>query len=286
MMNSRMSQDIHTPNGKAENIHLTPAQRLHFDVYGYVLLENVLTSDEVERMKQALYRLKAEPDLDAHRVYVNKRGEHMFHVGHVVEYDQALLEYASHPRLTPLVKEIVGGAIRLEESEAIINRRDPQLIPATDAYRRTLPTGFHTGTRHGWGTYMSNQHFHCLFVKTLAYLTNVGPDDGGTAVIPGSHRLGWKERDIIDAALSDESLIYQVEAKAGSVLLFAESLVHSTTAVRSDRERVVLISGYTPPMMREWPGNEISPDFVATLPADIRPLISGSDSWHWRHDDA
>ncbi|WP_201367367.1 phytanoyl-CoA dioxygenase family protein [Dictyobacter formicarum] len=288
-MDSRRSQDTSSPGRKAErvageNIRLTPAQRLHFDVYGYVLLENVLTTDEVTRMKQALYRLKAEPDLDAHRVYVNKQAEHMFHVGHVVEYDPALLDYASHPRLIPLVKEIVGGAIRLEETEAIINRRDPLLDPSTYEHRRTLPTGFHTGTRYGWGTYMANHHFHCLFVKTLAYLTDVGPDDGGTAVIPGSHRLGWNERDIIDAALTDERLIHQVEAKAGSVLLFAESLVHSTTAVRSDRERVVLISGYTPPMMREWPGNEISPAFVATLPEEIRPLISGSESWHWRHE--
>jgi hypothetical protein len=35
-------------------------------------------------------------------------------------------------------------------------------------------------------------------------------------------------------------------------------------------------------MVREWPGNEVSPEFVETLPEDIRPLISGSDSWHWR----
>lgn len=59
--------------GTAERSRLTPAQRLHLDVYGYVLLENILAPDEVARMKDALYRLKAEPDLDAHRVYVNRR---------------------------------------------------------------------------------------------------------------------------------------------------------------------------------------------------------------------
>lgn len=288
-MDSTKSQEMNAPDKQrervpVENIHLTPAQRLHFDVYGYVLLESVLTTDEITHMKQAIYRLKAEPDLAAHRVYVNKQDEHMFHVGHVVEYDPTLLDYASHPRLIPLVKEIVGGSIRLEETEAIINRRNPLFTPSNHNHRRILPTGFHTGTRHGWGTYMANHHFHCLFVKTLAYLTDVGPDDGGTAVIPGSHRLEWKEREIIDAALTDETLIHQVEAKAGSVLLFAESLVHSTTEVRSDRERVVLISGYTPPMMREWPGTDISPTFIATLPEEIRPLISGSESWHWRHE--
>ncbi len=265
-----------------EKPRLTLAQRFHFDAYGYVLLENILTPDEVARMKAALYRMKADPDLEAKRVYTRRHGDHHTLFGHLVEYDPALLEYAAHPRLVPLVEEVVGGAVRLEESEAIINRRDPDAVLPPG--RRILPTGFHTGTRPGWGTYVEQNRFHCLFVKTLAYLTDVGPDDGGTAVIPGSHKMSWPQEEMIRAAQEDERLIHQIEAKAGSVLLFAESLIHSTTAIRSDRERVILVSGYTPPMLREWPGNEISPEFVATLPESIRPLISGSDSWYWRRN--
>jgi ectoine hydroxylase-related dioxygenase (phytanoyl-CoA dioxygenase family) len=94
--------------------------------------------------------------------------------------------------------------------------------------------------------------------------------------------MTWPPKEMIEAALADERLIHQVEAKAGDVLLFPESLIHSTTAIRSDRERVILVSGYTPTMLREWPGNEISPEFIETLPEAIRPIISGSDSWHWK----
>ena len=265
-----------------ETICLTPAQRLHFDIYGFVLLENILNDDEIERMKGALYRMKTDKDLDAKRVYARGRSKHHVLFGNLVAYDPALLEYAAHPKLVPLVEEIVGGAVRLEETEAIINSRNPE-TPLDELHKRRYnPTGFHRGTQHGWGTYMEQNKFHCIFVKTLAYLTDVGPDDGGTCVIPGSHRLTWNQREMIEAALADDKLIYQVEASAGSVLLFAESLVHSTTAIRSDKERVILISGYTPPMVREWPGNEVSPKFIETLPEDIRPLISGSDSWHWK----
>ena len=263
-------------------VHLTPAQRLHFDIYGFVLLENVLTTDEIDRMKDALYRIKADENLDGTRVYLNWRGKHHAHMGNLVEYDPALLAYAAHPKLVPLVEEVVGGKIRLEETEAIINRRNPEADLDDLLKRRYNPTGFHRGTQHGWGTYMEQNKFHCIFVKTLANLTDVGPDDGGTCVIPGSHRLTWKQNEMIEAALSDDGLIHQVEASAGSVLLFAEALIHSTTAIRSDKERVILIAGYTPPMVREWPGNEVSPEFVETLPEEIRPLISGSDSWHWR----
>ena len=265
-----------------ERVHLTLSQRLHFDIYGYVLLENVLSDDEVEKMKAALYRIRDGADLDGTRVYLNWRGEHHAHMGNLVEFDPALLAYAAHPKLVPLVEEVVGGAVRLEETEAIINRRNQDQDLEELKRRRYNPTGFHRGTQHGWGTYMEQDKFHCIFVKTLAYLTDVGPDDGGTSVIPGSHRLTWKQHEMIEAALADDKLVHQVEASVGSVLLFAESLVHSTTAIRSDTERVILIAGYTPPMVREWPGNEVSPEFIETLPEDIRPLISGSDSWHWK----
>jgi hypothetical protein len=265
-----------------ETVSLTPAQRLHFDIYGFVLLENVLTPDEITRMKDALYRMKADPELKAKRVYSHGRGDHHLLLGNLVEYDPALLDYAAHPKLVPLVEDIVGGQVRLEETEAIINRKAPDADLDKLFERRYNPTGFHRGTQHGWGTYIEQNKFHCIFVKTLAYLTDVGPDDGGTSVIPGTHRLTWPQKEMIEAAMSDDKLIHQVEASAGSVLLFAEALIHSTTAIRSDKERVILISGYTPPMVREWPGNEVSPEFVETLPEEIKPLISGSDSWHWK----
>ena len=36
--------------------------------------------------------------------------EHHVLFGNLVEYDPALLEYAAHPKLVPLVEEVVGGA--------------------------------------------------------------------------------------------------------------------------------------------------------------------------------
>jgi hypothetical protein len=266
-------------------VSLTPAQRFHFDAYGYVVLERVLSSNEVEAMREALYRLRADRERVAKGIYVNHESDFSIHLGNVVVYDPALTHYAVHPKLIPLVEEVVGGSVRLEESEAIINRRDPNADVASLRDKGIVPLGFHTGTRHGWGTYLEREKFHCLFVKTLAYLTDVGPGDGGTAVIPGSHRMGWVQDEMIQAAMSDPSrLIRQVEAPAGSVILFAESLIHSTTAIYSDNERVICVSGYTPPMLREWPGNELPVAFLAMQSEQARRILSGSESWHWRRN--
>lgn len=270
------------PAADAKPVALTSAQRLHFDVYGYVLLEAVLPPDEVADLTRAMRRLAAEPDLDVKGVYHFEPGAHHRHFGHLLEYDPAFLFQATHPRLVPLVEEVVGGRVRVEETEAIINRRAPGSDPAEIRRRGTVPTGFHTGADHGWGTYEQDGRFHCIFVKTIAYLTEVGPDDGGTAVIPGSHRSGWPQREMIEAAAADPGhLIRQIVAPAGSVLLFAESLVHSTTAIASDRERMIVVTGYTPTMLQVWPGNEVTPDFAKTLPDRERNLLVPDRAWPW-----
>jgi len=77
----------------------------------------------------------------------------------------------------------------------------------------------------------------------------------------------------------DERRIHRVEAGAGSVLLFGESLFGSTSPIRSDRARLILVSGCTSPMLRDRVGNEVSPEFVTNLPKKNRPLISGSENW-------
>lgn len=262
-------------------VDLSPSQWLSWDVYGYVLLERFLSEDTVAAMRDALYRLRSAGNLDRLGVYVNHGEDHRFHVGNLLEYDSALRSYAVDPTLARLAEKLVGGMVRVEETEAVINSRDPSLHRHAVARRRVEALGFHTGAREGWGTFYENEHFHCLFVKALVYLSDVGPDDGGTAVIPGSHRLRWPLSDIIRAATSTEQLVHQVEAPAGSVLLFPESLVHSTTAIHSDAERVVFITGYSAAMMREWPGNEMHQDFVDSLEDRERELLVGAGGWRW-----
>lgn len=263
---------------------LTPAQRYHLDVYGYVVVENTLTENEVGTLREALQKLKrdciatgdpATATVRNARVSVYK--PHHMHFAHVLESDPAILDYLAHPRLVAMAEELVGGSVRIEESEAIINSRDPSADP-----NAPVTYGFHTGTRPHYGTYTENGLYHCNFVKTLTNLTDLGPDDGGTVVIAGSHKVPCAERDIIACAYEDPSLIHQVIAPAGSTLLFGEALIHATGRIRSDRERVIIIGGYTPPMFQAWNGQEPSADFVAQTPEALRPLVSGSDKWHWQ----
>lgn len=225
--------------------------RLHLDVHGFVLLPSVLSDDETARMLGAMQRLRddlkaaqraaldASPGIstggqsspggsgrDESSVRVRncqmtnyRKSPYKQHFMHILESDPSMLEYLLHPKMVALAEELVGGSVRLEESEASMNRRDPDFDPEAP-----VRYGFHAGSLPDVATYTANGLYHGTFVKTLTNLTPLGVGDGGTAVIPGSHKVAVEDRQaVIDAAYGDpDKLIYTVVAPPGSTLLFGE----------------------------------------------------------------
>ena len=261
---------------------LTPAQRYHLEVNGYVVLENALSGGEVARLKEALYRLFDElaaledrgpngprvrgaflgMDKPCHRFAVN-----------IWESDPAITAYATHPFMVSLAEELMGSESRIVEMNAHINSRDPD-----NTWEEKL-TGFHRGTDVPYAGHTHGGLFHCNFVKTLTNLTDLGPDDGGTAVIAGSHKIDAPANELIALAEEDRSLVHQVVAPAGSTLLFCETLVHATGPIRSDRERIIVITGYGSTMFPYWDHGELSPGFRERIPEQLKVLFEGKQVW-------
>lgn len=271
---------------------LTPAQRLHFEVNGYVVVPGVFTHGECEAMRDSLRRLRSdllaagpmEPRKATVRgAFFEVISPHHAFMANFYEYDDTLLGYACHPRVVGLCEEVMGCPGRLIELNAHLNSRDP----AADL---TQPAkyGFHTGVDVPFGTHTANGLTHCTFVKALTTLTDLGPDDGGTTVVAGSHKIAATQKDVVDLAYEDRRLIHQFVAPAGSVLLFPETLIHATGRIASDIERAIIIAGYAPRMYQRWdhysqtgpvPGADFSPEFVARIPDPLRPLLLGTPHW-------
>ena len=159
---------------------LTPAQRLHLDVHGFVVVESALDDGEVARMLGAMQRLRDDlksaqanllataESVDADgtsssafgegtdesvvavrgcRMTNHRKRPHNQHFMHILESDPAILEYLAHPKLVGMAEELVGGSVRLQESEATMNRREPELdLSAPPTY------GFHAGSQPDIGT--------------------------------------------------------------------------------------------------------------------------------------
>ena len=261
---------------------LTPAQRYHLEVNGYVVVEGLLGQDEVDRYHEALQRLKREffatddpwnatiRNCTIHGLSQAWSGPKVQFTNYL-EADPVFLGYVGHPRIVGMAQEVIGGQVRLSEGEAIINSRNPD--PDADPERAGRPIWHHI--RPGYWSYTENGLFHCTVVKALTNLTDLGPDDGGTTVIAGSHKLDCAEEDIVAASREDPSLVHQVIAPAGSTLLFCETLLHSPGPIRSDKERVVITAGYQPANVRAGGILRAGQELLDTVPEALKTLIGG-----------
>ncbi|MBP9914499.1 MAG: phytanoyl-CoA dioxygenase family protein [Opitutaceae bacterium] len=260
---------------------LTPAQRYHLEINGYVVVPGVLSADECGTIKEALQRLKgairarrpeAQRTPDEAR-FLTDLPHHVF-MGPLRQSDPVFTAYATHPRLVGMAEELIGGEARIVELNAHINSRNP-----ADKGNEPPQFGFHNGIDVPYGGHTKQGLFHCSFVKTLTNLTELGPDDGGTVVVAGSHKLDLPVEEMVACAYVDPSLIHQVVAPAGSTLLFAETLVHATGRIRSERERAIIVCGYGTRLFPYWDGGELSPEFVAQIPPQLQTLFLGKAHW-------
>ncbi len=263
---------------------MTPGQRLYLDVNGYVVVENTLTHDEVNRQRDAIYELRqkffdAEDPLKHSigtcRVSADKCNKYFASFHRILEADERFLEHFIHPRIVNLAEEAVGGKVLLEEAAVIVNSRDPEVDPD-----KPFTYGFHRGGQPGFDSYIYDDLYHCTFTRTLTNLTDIGPDDGGTALIAGSHKLSCNENEMVAAAYENPDLIHHVEAPAGSTMIMYETTIHSTSPIRSDRERVMILGSYAHPK-HQVQGGAWSDAVIARAPEESREILTGRPFWTW-----
>ena len=175
---------------------LTPSQRLHLEIYGYVILEKLLTEAEVATLLEVIYQIEADfqrtGQLPGSNCHLSSSTREFFRIDNLPHLSPCFYEYLTHPRILGMAEEIVGGTVRLEQSDAHIRRPGGE-----------QKYGFHRGINPAY-SHTGNGLYHFSFVKALTNLTDLGPDDGGTTVIPGTHKIPQEvdRQAIIDAALA------------------------------------------------------------------------------------
>ena len=256
---------------------LTPAQRLHIEIYGYVIVPNVLDQGEIDALKDTVYGIEDDfrrtGELPGPSCFNTSTTDTFFRIDNLPHLAPCFFDYITNPLIVGMAEEIIGGPARLQQSDAHIRRPLPE---------EPTKYGFHRGINPAYD-HRDKGLYHFTFIKALTNLTDLGPDDGGTTVIAGTHKVPTDvpQEAIIAAAMDDPSMIHRVEAPAGSTLLFYESLIHAAGIIKSDKDRMLILAGYMPTMFQAWNGYDPDPDFVQTLSDEHRALITGEQKFHW-----
>ena len=251
-----------------------------FDLRGYLVLPGALIAEEVTALNDGL---DAIPLLRRGEWYGYIHG-HQYGVTDGLNYQQIyeageqFEKLIDHPSWIDKVKHFVGGEGTIDYhhgplfiDENFANFRKPgQAIG--------LHSGGHAGSKRNQFRFKDGR-FMCGQVNILLALTDIGPGDGGTMIIPGSHKSNFDHPDLHkhimaeDASVEGVAEAVEIYMKAGDALLFVDTLAHGSAKRCKEGNRRIIVFRYGPSWGIFRHGYAPSPDLLERLTPERRQIV-------------
>ena len=128
----------------------------------------------------------------------------------------------------------------------------------------------------------SNGNWNLGQINILMALTDIGPGDGATVVVPGSHKSAMPHPFVTgapqnthrdDAPASEAAFTQEVFLQAGDALMFTDAICHGSSPRTNAGERRILIYRYSPHALGSRFGFVPSPEFLERLTPERRAII-------------
>lgn len=214
---------------------------------GFCIVDGVIPRGEVAAIRADVERVQAQHHAESERQKeaTRARGHRIGARGvgsmrQVINATQVFAKYVADRRILDIVESCFGPWSRISCTDCVIN--EPQ--NERGYWHADWPYN-QTNASHIPAPYPD-----CLLhLSTIWMLTDFRADNGGTWIMPGSHRYLHNPSDgSIEAVNRDGALDgeLQVEAKAGSVLVYDSRLWHAVAANTSAERRVALLVRYAP----------------------------------------
>ena len=109
---------------------MTPGERLHLEINGYVVVKDVFTKAECQTICKAIYAIEdalhASEDpkswLPHPASHMQGRTRENFRVDNLAHLSPAFFDFITHPRIRGFGEEACGGKVRIGQSDAHIHR--------------------------------------------------------------------------------------------------------------------------------------------------------------------
>lgn len=249
-----------------------------FDLRGYVILRGAAEANLVADLNRVLDEF---PPLEFQQWHGNvQRFDNHGVVGtelqNIVEAGEPFERLIDHPSWLPHAQRWCGDrgsyteGVFIDECFASI-RRSGGFFP--------VHSGGYQGSTRGQYRY-TNGAFRCGQVNVLLALTDVGPGDGGTMVIPGSHKANFPHPQFKRKAQAPKPTpmdtlegAFEVHLNKGDALMFVDGLSHGASSRTNPGERRVVIYRYGVSWGSTRYGYEYSPALLERLTPARRQIL-------------
>ena len=220
-----------------------------FDLNGYLVVENVLTPDEVALCNEAIDRHAEDirervGDLSLSGGSktlegITGRGDLGGMLGWEKPWCEPFRNMLAHPKIVPYLHGILGKGFRMDHNPGLITMR-----------KGAEGHVFHGSSGPGFDPHQyyifKDGRMHCGLTVVAWQLADVNPGDGGLCLIPGSHKCNFACPPEMKRYEIYQEHIRQITGKAGDVVIFTEATTHGTLPWRADHQRRSLLFRYSP----------------------------------------
>jgi len=250
-----------------------------FDLRGYLILPQAVEHGLIDRLNSTLdgYLDMQYQEWRNNVQRLDNNGHAGIELQNIVEANGPFAELIDHPSWIGLLSRYCGErgtyveGLFIDECFASV-RRQGGYFP--------IHSGGQAGIIRNQYRYM-NGEFHCGQVNILLALSDIGPGDGGTCIIPGSHKSNfvhpemkrpWTDR-MKDQQLPKIEGSIEAHLKKGDALLFVDAICHGATSRTNPGERRAVIYRYGPSWGNTRYGYRYSDELLNTLTPERRKIL-------------
>ena len=231
------------------SIAMTQQQETDFEDRGFIVLEDFLTQEELERLLAAVDEVGARV-----RQATNLGPDDPFAVRNALAHHEAFLDLIDHPGMLPLVVDAIGWNIQIRTTHLDYRPPYPQEMQAGDVgsgkgedheagYRNVL---WHPDLA---GDYLFEApgldgRLPFMEVKVFYVLSDLSESNSGNLwMVPGSHKRKPQELRDADGKV-DPAAATELKLSPGAAVLWRTATWHCVGPNRSNKTRKIMHIGY------------------------------------------
>lgn len=251
-----------------------------FDLRGYLVLPGALTEEEVAALNGGLNEIPSmKPPEWYGYVHAHQYGvSDGLNFQQIYEAGTPFEQLIDHPSWIDKVKHFVGGEGTFDYNhgplfidENFANFREPGEAIG-------LHSGGHAGSKRNQFRFKDGR-FMCGQINILIALTDIGPGDGGTMIIPGSHKSNFEHPHIHKHKMAENASVDGIEEaieiymNAGDAILFVDTLAHGSAKRSNEGTRRIIVNRYGPSWGIFRHGYQPSPELLERLTPERRQIV-------------